>query len=100
MKIYINTTQTGHLVLKIGRDTVVEDSPDRRSQYVLVLLEKELEKRGLTTGDISEVEVETGPGSFTGVRVGVSVANALGYALGVPVNRTNIKKDGPISPQY
>lgn len=100
MKIYINTTQTGHLILKIDGDTVVENSPDRRSQYVLVLLEKELKKRGLTTGDISEVEVETGPGSFTGVRVGVSVANALGYALGVPVNRANIKKDGPISPQY
>lgn len=32
------------------------------------------------------IEVETGPGSFTGLRVGVSVANALGFALGIPVN--------------
>lgn len=32
------------------------------------------------------IEVETGPGSFTGLRVGVAVANALGLALGIPVN--------------
>ena len=32
------------------------------------------------------IEVETGPGSFTGLRVGVSVANALGFALGIPIN--------------
>lgn len=32
------------------------------------------------------IEVETGPGSFTGLRVGVSVANALGFSLGIPVN--------------
>jgi len=32
------------------------------------------------------IEVETGPGSFTGLRVGVSVANALGFSLGISVN--------------
>mgnify|MGYP001565622427 CR=1 FL=1 len=37
------------------------------------------------------IEVETGPGSFTGLRVGVSVANALGYSLGIPVNGKKIE---------
>lgn len=35
---------------------------------------------------LEEIEVETGPGSFTGLRVGASVGNALGYSLGIPVN--------------
>jgi len=35
--------------------------------------------------NIGGVIVYTGPGPFTGVRVAVSIANALSYALGVPV---------------
>jgi len=35
--------------------------------------------------NIKGVIVVKGPGSFTSLRIGVSVANALGYALGVPV---------------
>ena len=35
---------------------------------------------------LTAIEVNPGPGSFTGTRVGVSVANALGFALDVPVN--------------
>lgn len=36
--------------------------------------------------DITAIEVNTGPGSFTGTRVGVAIANALGFALNIPVN--------------
>lgn len=39
-----------------------------------------------TPGVLTGIEVETGPGSFTGLRVGVAVANALGFALNIPVN--------------
>ena len=35
---------------------------------------------------ITEIEVNPGPGSFTGLRVGAAIANALGYALKIPVN--------------
>lgn len=37
------------------------------------------------------IEVETGPGSFTGLRVGVSVANSLGFALDIPVNSKKLE---------
>jgi tRNA threonylcarbamoyladenosine biosynthesis protein TsaB len=36
--------------------------------------------------DLAKIQVKTGPGSFTGLRVGVSTANALGFSLGIPVN--------------
>ena len=41
--------------------------------------------------ELEGIEVETGPGSFTGLRVGVSVANALGFALGIPVNGKKVE---------
>ena len=34
---------------------------------------------------IERVAVTVGPGSFTGIRIGVSAARAIGLALGVPV---------------
>lgn len=45
-----------------------------------------LKKYKLKLTDIDTIRVETGPGSFTGLRVGVSIANALGYALNISVN--------------
>ena len=45
-----------------------------------------LKEYTLSFQDINAIEVNPGPGSFTGVRVGVSVANALSYALDIPVN--------------
>jgi tRNA threonylcarbamoyladenosine biosynthesis protein TsaB len=38
-----------------------------------------------TTGDLQAVAVATGPGTFNGLRVGLSTAKALGYGLGIPI---------------
>ena len=56
------------------------------SQVLLPMIIKILKKNELNLKDLTAVEVNPGPGSFTGTRVGVSVANALGFALDIPVN--------------
>lgn len=63
------------------------------SQVLLPLIEKLLKSQKLEFKDLKGIEVETGPGSFTGLRVGVSVANALGFSLGIPVNGKKIETD-------
>lgn len=63
------------------------------SQALLPLIEKLLKSQKLEFKDLTGIEVEKGPGSFTGLRVGVSVANALGFALGIPVNGKKIETE-------
>lgn len=75
------------------------------SQALLPLIEKLLSyvfNPGLQTQfqtgivhwkELEGIEVETGHGSFTGLRVGVSVANALGFALGIPVNGKKVETE-------
>ena len=70
-----------------GKKYIIDQPIDyRKAQVVLPLLEKLLEEHKLSLQDLTHIEVNPGPGSFTGVRVGVAIANALGFLLNIPVN--------------
>lgn len=49
------------------------------------------QKQGKDWGDIEGVVVFEGPGSFTGLRIGISVANSLAYGLPAPIIGTTGK---------
>ena len=61
---------------------------------------KIIKKAGTSINRINEIKVNLGPGSFTGLRVGVAVANALGWALKIPVNGKRITKGEVVIPKY
>jgi tRNA threonylcarbamoyladenosine biosynthesis protein TsaB len=44
-----------------------------------------LESQSRDLNDLSGIVVYQGPGSFTGLRIGISVANALAYSLNIPI---------------
>lgn len=86
MKLYIDTSSNQQTIVRLGDQELKRDSSTWHSQLVLPMLEELLATSHQPLATISEIEVNPGPGSFTGLRVGVSIANALGYALKVPVN--------------
>lgn len=97
MILYINTKDSKRVevALKKGSqilETLVEER-EYGSQVLLPIIEKILKKNKFKYKDLKGIEVETGPGSFTGIRVGVSVANALAYSLGIPVNGKQLETD-------
>ncbi len=86
MKLYLDTSSNEQTIVRLGKKELVKDATVLRSQVVLPMIEELLKKENKTLKDITEIEVNPGPGSFTGLRVGASIANALGFALKVPVN--------------
>ncbi len=44
-----------------------------------------LREAGISYGELSAVAVSRGPGSYTGLRIGVSAAKGLCFALGIPL---------------
>ena len=81
------------VMLKDGKKVVksLSQKNEYGSQVLLPLILKLLRTINYELKTLQDIEVETGPGSFTGLRVGGSVANALGFALNIPVNGKKIE---------
>ena len=82
-----------------GKKYLVEQAIDyRKAQAVLPIAQELLVEHKLTLQDITAIEVNTGPGSFTGLRVGVAIANTLGFLLKIPVNNNPVGES--VEPVY
>ncbi len=69
--------------------THVERTERRRGRDLLALVKRATIEAGIRRSDLRGVIVDRGPGSFTGVRLAVTVAKTLGYALSIPVTPVN-----------
>jgi len=98
MKLYINTSDNKKTIVKLDKDCLEQPSGPDKSQQVLNLINQILKKNKKTLKDLTAIEVETGPGSFTGLRVGLAVANALGWTLKIPVNGEKVGE--LVEPKY
>lgn len=61
------------------------DASKKHAETILPLIDALLEENVVTIAQIDRFAVDIGPGSFTGVRIGVSLINALAFASGKPV---------------
>lgn len=55
------------------------------SEKLHVFIEECLKKENITAADLSAVTISKGPGSYTGLRIGVSAAKGLCYGLNIPL---------------
>ena len=57
----------------------------RHGETLLPAIEASLVRSGIATADLRAIVVGTGPGAFTGLRVGIATAKGLAHALGLPI---------------
>ncbi len=57
----------------------------RHGETLLPALAALLDRRGIARSALAAIVVGTGPGAFTGLRVGIATAKGLAHALGVPI---------------
>jgi tRNA threonylcarbamoyladenosine biosynthesis protein TsaB len=63
--------------------------PGAHSGKLIGLIDKLLSKLGMAYGDLDAIAVSEGPGSYTGLRIGVSTAKGLAFALDKPLISVN-----------
>ncbi|MNU87573.1 tRNA threonylcarbamoyladenosine biosynthesis protein TsaB [compost metagenome] len=67
----------------------LKDDGYAHGEQLTILIQQVFDLQGITSGMLSAVSVSAGPGSYTGLRIGVSTAKGLCYALNIPLISVN-----------
>lgn len=84
-------TATKNCSVALAKDSVVIALKEyagegyAHAEKLHVFIEDVLQQSGITFKDLNAVAVSMGPGSYTGLRIGVSAAKGLCYALAIPL---------------
>lgn len=82
------SSRAGSIGLAAGDELLAVERFDRNLRHVAELLpavERQTKKLGWKADYLEEVYVSAGPGSFTGLRIGITVAKTLAQACGVQI---------------
>lgn len=85
MLILAFDTATDRATSALVRDGVVLGERVSRASRVLADADDLLREAGAEQKDVTHVAVGTGPGSFTGIRIGLAASRGLAFSLDVPV---------------
>lgn len=76
-------------------DQIIWRSQKNQSEELLKKIDDLLLKNSLSKSELSAIIVNQGPGSYTGLRVGLSTANAIAFSFDIPVK--GVKNDNNIT---
>lgn len=90
MILYINTTSHDEIIiaLRSGARVIVQKkiiAPRRQAEKLVLAISRLLKVQKFKLSDLKKIVVANQGGSFTALRIGVITANALAYALKIPV---------------
>ncbi len=93
------------LVVGLAKDNKVIDQTiykawQKQSEFMILEIEKILKRNNIDPKSVGEIVVSKGPGSYTGVRIALTIAKIYGYALNISVFAISslqmlMKKDKP-----
>lgn len=90
MRIFIDTAVKGCNIVLFDDDRILATAQEPiergHAETLLPLYQNLVQDLNKSSQDIETVYVTVGPGSFTGLRVGLTVARFMGFSLGVPVH--------------
>lgn len=73
---------------KNGQTVVIKEISEEQfnhAEKLHLFIKEALESEGILLADLNAIAVSRGPGSYTGLRIGVSAAKGLCYALNIPL---------------
>ena len=87
--LYIDTaTDVCSVALSKGSEIIglkEEAGGNNHAKHLLPFVDEVLKQAGVSMTEINGVAVSIGPGSYTGLRIGVSTAKGIAYTAGIPV---------------
>jgi tRNA threonylcarbamoyl adenosine modification protein YeaZ len=63
-----------------------QESEYSHSVYTMPMIEEIFKENNLNIKELKKIIVVNGPGSFTGIRIGLSIAKTMAYALNLKIN--------------
>lgn len=99
MKLYLDTS-TPETILKLDDKEYKHMFANDLAEKLLEFIRDKLTENHQTWQDITEIEFMSGPGSFTGLRIGASIVNTLAHELNIPLRDHHGNTQPIIIPDY
>ena len=99
MKMYLDTS-TPTTILKLDDHEYTWESGRDLAENLLKFLHDKLAENGKGFIDLEEITFMSGPGSFTGLRIGAAVVNTLANELNIPLKNHHGETVKIILPDY
>lgn len=99
MKLFLDTS-TNLCKLKLNDQEYQWDADREMAEQIFTFIHDKLEEHHADWSDLTEITFYSGPGSFTGLRIGAAIVNTLSDQLQIPLYDHHGVQHQIILPEY